>query len=455
MTELGGQMKTRTLARLSMLLPVLMVFSAVVVAAPSIACAAGSWTAQRSGTTNYLTSVKFIDATHGWTVGYGGVIVATTDGGAHWTVQPSGTASTLNAVTFVDVTHGWAVGEERTGPAATLGGVILATTDGGSHWTTQTAGGTSSLSSVSFTDANHGWAVGEEQDEVTGDSTGTILATTDGGSHWTTQAVGSGVYLNSVSFTDANHGWAVGAVNGQSAAGLILATTDGGSHWTTQTTGVASWFSSVTSVDASHAWVVGQDPNAVISTTDGGALWASETLPAIPSLLSVDFTDAAHGWAVARNGDGDQVNGNILSTIDGGVHWTSTAHDGLAGIDFVDPTHGWAVGDNGQILTYRPVITTTTRLKAPSSAKKGKTLKLTGTVSPTTASGKVKIYLYRLVGRSWKSAGSTTVTAARGSFTYSFKPNYKGTWRFRADYLGAAPTYSTSWSSYSNSTAVR
>jgi len=138
-------------------------------------------------------------------VGEGGVILATTDGGATWSAQSSRTTEDLNDVTFSDATHGWAVG---------VWGAILATTDGGATWREQSSGSTAELAAITFTDATHGWAVGTE---------GAILVTTNGGATWSAQSGGTTKQLlMAVAFTDATHGWAVGL------GGAILATTDGG-----------------------------------------------------------------------------------------------------------------------------------------------------------------------------------------------------------------------------------
>jgi photosystem II stability/assembly factor-like uncharacterized protein len=40
-----------------------------------------AWTAQDSGTTNWLSGVSFIDANTGWAVGGSGTILHTTNGG--------------------------------------------------------------------------------------------------------------------------------------------------------------------------------------------------------------------------------------------------------------------------------------------------------------------------------------------------------------------------------------
>jgi photosystem II stability/assembly factor-like uncharacterized protein len=97
-----------------------------------------------------------------------GVILATSDGGAHWKLQKSTSLNwQLHGVAFADTRHGWAVG----GGVATPG-TVLATSDGGIHWQAQTSRTDELLLGVAFPDATHGWAVGWG---------GTILATGSGG----------------------------------------------------------------------------------------------------------------------------------------------------------------------------------------------------------------------------------------------------------------------------------
>jgi len=55
-------------------------------------------------------------------VGGSGTILATTDGGATWKAQNSGTTVILIGVALANATDGWAVG---------TGGIIVATTTGG------------------------------------------------------------------------------------------------------------------------------------------------------------------------------------------------------------------------------------------------------------------------------------------------------------------------------------
>ena len=325
--------------------------------------------------------------------------------------------------------------------------LILVTTDGGAHWATQASGTTdTALLSVAFTDALHGWAGGYN---------GLILATSDGGAHWATQTTGvANVYW--LTFTDADHGWAAcgyGSLGAKNA--VILSTSDGGAHWTGQESNTAYHANllSVAFADAADGWAVGKD-GAIVATTDGGATWAPEASGTTQQLNSVAFTDADNGWAVGYAG-------TIIATTDGGATWTSkasgTAND-LWAVDFASASQGWAAGTLGTIVAYgagaTPVkLATTTKLSGPAGARVNKTFQLTGTVSPSAATGRVTIVKTRLVGAKWKAAGSTKVTLSGGAFSCSVKPTAKGSWRFVASYPGSTAgsmTYKASRSAVKN-----
>lgn len=85
---------------------------------------------------------------------------------------------------------------------------------------------------------------------------------------------------------------------------------------------------------------------------------------------------------------------------------------------------------------YHVLRSTTTKLSAPASVAVKTSLKLSGTVSPSAAPGTVTITKTRKVGGAWESAGSKTVSVKKGKFSYSFRPKYKGSWRFVATYSG-------------------
>ncbi|NOX53452.1 MAG: hypothetical protein GXP27_03240, partial [Planctomycetes bacterium] len=160
---------------------------------------------QRDRRSDRLSSVFFVDRSHGWAAGGLGTILHTSDAGKTWREQPTGTDFILEKVFFVDRNHGWAVGGwPRDAAVAVYGGmgVILATSDGGRHWAKQLEGEAVWLKDVFFLNRRLGWAVGEY---------GTVLKTTDGGQHWRQiRQTGTASWLYGVAFLDEQHGFAVG-----------------------------------------------------------------------------------------------------------------------------------------------------------------------------------------------------------------------------------------------------
>ena len=130
---------------------------------------AGRWELQDSGVTNTLHDVEFVNDTHGWAIGEGGIIIATTDGGDTWVSQSSGYELTLNSVDFTDESNGWIVGKL---------GLILNTKDGGNTWTVQDKDAAlgQNLIKVHFDNATDGGIITERGSFA--------LSTTDGGNTW-------------------------------------------------------------------------------------------------------------------------------------------------------------------------------------------------------------------------------------------------------------------------------
>jgi photosystem II stability/assembly factor-like uncharacterized protein len=281
-------------------------FSASVILTTSNAGAAWSLQGSPPGVRD-LEAVTFADATHGWAVGgtydyaeddsttYRAAIVATSDGGATWKTQtvPSG-IHTLCDVDFVDALHGWAVGYSYLSGTG-FAGAILATSDGGATWKPQTVpAGTGWLSSVDFADASHGWAVVQRTDA--------ILMTSDGGATWTLKhATTNGIqqYLYDVAFADIQHGLTVGLTETEwEDHSVVVRTADGGQTWKRQKLDSYDTLLAADLLDANRGWAVGEKGLACV-TTDGGATWIEQTVPTgTGTLRDVDIVDATHGWAV-------------------------------------------------------------------------------------------------------------------------------------------------------------
>ena len=167
---------------------------------------------------------------------------------------------------------------------------------------------------------------------------GIVEATTDGGATWRTRYAGPDV-LRAVVFTDPRRGWAVGSTG-------ILATTDGGVHWRLQRA-VSSFyrFTAVAFADARHGWAVGgtggaaMKPGFIMTTSDGGAHWTTLLPGTADRLNGVSFVDARRGWVVGNRGV-------VYHTSDGGRSWVIShvdIHWELGAVTFSDARHGWAI----------------------------------------------------------------------------------------------------------------
>ena len=119
---------------------------------------------------NTLHGLFFSDKNHGTVVGGRGMIMSTSDGGAHWTYTWSGTFSDLQEVHYLDRQNGVIVG---------AGGTVLWTSDGGQSWTNRWYSGNNSLNGVVMTGPAEAYIVG---------GNGCILHTTDQGSSSDVQA---------------------------------------------------------------------------------------------------------------------------------------------------------------------------------------------------------------------------------------------------------------------------
>ncbi|HLA27167.1 MAG TPA: YCF48-related protein [Syntrophales bacterium] len=139
-----------------------------------------SWQRQESNCEDSLMGVSFLNKQRGVAIGGGGTIVTTENGGKSWEKNPFDVTGflpdnllekgvvTLNfySVFFLDSSHGWIVGD---------GGLVLFSSDGGKKWKVYSVGLFSNLFSVFFRDALNGWAAGQN---------GLLLHTVDGGKRW-------------------------------------------------------------------------------------------------------------------------------------------------------------------------------------------------------------------------------------------------------------------------------
>jgi len=116
-------------------------------------------------------------------------------------------------------------------------------------------------------------------------------------------------------------------------------------NWQYQTSGTNYYLDGVSFSDTNNGSTVGwtwagQDKNGIIlRTTNGGSSWTKQLLFPGYGLLCVCFTDKYHGWAGGNN--------NILETTNGGLNWSGLPYNldaTIEGICFTDSVNGIATG---------------------------------------------------------------------------------------------------------------
>lgn len=184
-----------------------------------------NWRRVEVPTSERLTDIEW-QGESGWISGHGGVILHSGDGGRTWTLQKSGVRQPLENLYFLDADHGWAVGWV---------GTIVRTTNGGHHWEPVPVKRDMmwSLSSVYFRDRQNGWAVG---------FAGQILRSRDGGVTWEAQESPVKVWLNSVMFDRWGRGWIAADTH-------LLRSEDGGDTWQAEATQDRMFLSWLTRTD--------------------------------------------------------------------------------------------------------------------------------------------------------------------------------------------------------------
>lgn len=253
------------------------------------------------------------------------------------TPQASGTTVVLQAVSAPSARVAWVSGH---------GGVVLRTTDGGAHWTPIPAPGADSLQfrDVHAVDSAVAWLLAAGPGERS-----RIYHTRDGGRSWTAQFVNrdSSAFYDCFAFWDERR--AVAFSDAVDGAFQVLVTDDGGARWRPVPAadlppaqpGEGAFAASgtcVVTVATDHAWIGtgAADTARVLRTTDGGRTWAAAVTP-VPGgpttgLAALAFVDTLHGVALGGDvSDATSRGPNAARTTDGGRTWQSGARTGFAG----------------------------------------------------------------------------------------------------------------------------
>jgi photosystem II stability/assembly factor-like uncharacterized protein len=300
---------------------------------------AQSWTQQISGTTNYLQSVHFVNATTGWAVGNANTILKTTNGGATWLAQTSPLVSTSNLtdVYFINSNEGAITVENNK---------ILYTTDGGTNWLQASIPTTTA--NILLTDVRLenfvGFACGS----------GAVYKTLDNGANW---AAVTNTVLSAFSNYNLNDVHIIGTNT------IVLmstfythVSTDGGTTWNaTAYVSPGNNGLAMEMFNLNTAIIVGAN-SSCYKTTTGVSGFSNTPVPLITttqSFYGIDFYDNSNGWIVGSYSNSS--GGLIFKTTNAGTTWSNELV--LPGINFlgcsaIDANNAWVVGQDGTIYKY-------------------------------------------------------------------------------------------------------
>jgi len=287
------------------------------------------WLQQNSGIQENLYDIKFINKNTGWTLGDGGIVLKTTNGGSNWIDVPNPSISAggiLSSVFPVDSNIVYVVGGHE---------VILKTTNGGNNWIIIRNGpnglGTG-FRGVFFLNKDTGWVCGSMR----------VLRTTNGGLTFDSAGIFWGS-LADIYFKDFNTGIICGD-------GRVFKTTDGGMNWfnTYVPTSYAAMFLRLGVANKQYVCVSGMNAYGVYKSTNFATTWIKTDSLQLPGAYGMYLLNKDTGFA----GNGLNM---LFKTTDGGYNWkqenTGTGVVAqITSVYFLNDSIGWYASCAGKIF---------------------------------------------------------------------------------------------------------
>jgi len=365
-------MKVRTLASLSVIVGVIVLFNASGLAEPkkpadSDPTATSSWKQLKlpdPAAKNAFRNVFFLDAKHGWAVGDKGLCLATQDGGDNWKVRDTGSGATLRCIWFQDAQTGWACGEgdanaPRTGGHVVLNrplkaGTVLSTGDGGKTWRTSWVSTNFDIPWIEASTAPL-LQIGVSGGEFHLD--GDITRSLDGGKTWKSNRCFRSLFA--VRRIDDKRWLAVGSpvsvgflptptselyTNKQCRA---LYSADGGESWKVSRGSDGEGSLRAIAVDKKRAVLAVGDRGTILRSEDQGEKWSVMEAGTKADLLAVAWVSGAENTVVAVGEEG-----TVLVSSDGGKKWRSTVFPttcSLRSVASAGDHHMIAAGSDGSL----------------------------------------------------------------------------------------------------------
>ncbi len=276
-----------------------------------------------------LRGLDFVNQDYGWAVGsLTDKSYRTTDGGDTWLPMNNAPDTTKYAVRFMTQELGWSCG---------YAGFIIKSTNGGESWRSVSNHSVTSetLYGIGFTDAYRIFIVGNDE---------TVIRSTDGGDTWELKNIGitSGTDLRSVDFPITSSGL-VGYAAGDYSR--IFKTMDGGETWQNiYNPGGSDMLWSITASPYYTVLACGES-STLLRSSDWGDTWSQVAIPVEDvTLYSVEYDFNGDAWLFGREG-------TILKSTDEGLTWTEISRrfteTTFTDISMADSLNGYVTGNVG------------------------------------------------------------------------------------------------------------
>jgi len=269
-------------------------------------------------TSEYITSLVFLDESRGMAVGHNGTLLKTTNGGTTWQLLDKDISVNLNSI---------AAGKDQSLHICGNQGILIKT-DFDLDPFIITSIGTNNLNVIKFTGAQTLCCAG---------SGGVFLKSTDGGDTWNKTTIDNTLSFNDLAFPTGYIGY-LSSTRGN--AGVVMKTYDGGAHWVTVFEHY-NFFGRMSFADEDTGYLTGPWTPALFRTTDGGNTW-TENQNWQEVVSDVFFETDLKGWTLLRWG-------SLWSTTDGGLTWILKGSIGSAERFYKTGPGYFATGPGGTI----------------------------------------------------------------------------------------------------------
>jgi len=288
-------------------------------------------------TNSNLNDVCFINSNTAYAVGWHGVIIKTTDGGASWTQLRINSDLKLYSIQFINANTGFIVSGDE--DEHTTNNVVLKTTNSGENWYVIYNFPNSHLNNIFMIDGNTGFIAGRYYPSVPWNAR--IYKTTNGGNNWTEYLFENTNTLNSIFFVNNQSGYTVGD------NGMIFKTTNQGINWNSLSVISFGDLKSVFFINDTTGYIAGWG-GKLYKTENGGINWTLLSLNTTSNLWDIKFFNP-NTMFVIGGGPLYYQPGRIFKSSNIGNSWDSTTHaSGLRRIAFAN--NFITVGNNGSLL---------------------------------------------------------------------------------------------------------